>query len=550
MKLRYFFKCSFLTGENLSECQPPAPAGQLKKNKGTMLQRVHKGLIRICTRYRHLLGSVGFSLLICWLIRWKRWHRLALAWFYGLSKPACTWVVRDHIIPMSDGAGMATTVYRPVMASEGPLPTVLIRTPYCRQLVDLACTLLVERGYNVVCQDTRGRWGSDGEFTVLKHDMNDGKDTLKWIKQQFPGSCVGMFGISYLGYTQWAALAGTRGLCQEEKAELPELVCLAPLFSSSDMFSICFPNGSVSLDFLLRWLYLTYFYGGQGLSHPRPRGLLMRHLPAIACYQLMEDRTIRRASMQTCFEDMHSVAFGRKELLVPFVPEPEDVWWGERSHAAVVRDAPPTHIIGGWYDFFLPGCLKDFMQLQQAHEEYAYGGDEGTRRPRRRLKRIYKDCVGKNCCPCPRPDDGSCDRECYSKDQTFTCVLESIVKEKGSRVYSLGGQITKSRSAGNVTSPPDRADDCQQSSEQRTPGMGQECPNAQVVKRDGEKTMVEVTQGFPKQAPFLTIGLALQMLSVPMPYLLGVLIGTLSLSVCMVFGHAPLELTLDRSRTQ
>ena len=66
----------------------------------------------------------------------------------------------------------------------------------------------VERGYHVVLQSVRGRFGSEGQWVPFFNEAADGRATLDWIAQQpwFNGS-LGLFGSSYVGYTQWAIAA-------------------------------------------------------------------------------------------------------------------------------------------------------------------------------------------------------------------------------------------------------------------------------------------------------------------------------------------------------
>ena len=64
----------------------------------------------------------------------------------------------------------------------------------------------VARGYAVVVQDVRGRYGSDGEFVPYRHEGKDGYDTIEWAAAQpWSDGQVGTFGLSYPGAVQWLA---------------------------------------------------------------------------------------------------------------------------------------------------------------------------------------------------------------------------------------------------------------------------------------------------------------------------------------------------------
>ncbi len=72
----------------------------------------------------------------------------------------------------------------------------------------------VSRGYVVVIQDVRGRYGSGGHWRPLADDGNDGSDTARWIlAQPWSDGKLGSFGQSYEGGTQHAlAIANAPGL--------------------------------------------------------------------------------------------------------------------------------------------------------------------------------------------------------------------------------------------------------------------------------------------------------------------------------------------------
>ena len=65
----------------------------------------------------------------------------------------------------------------------------------------------VRRGFVVVCQHCRGRFGSEGLFLKYLDDAPDGYDTCAWLVQQpWCNGTIGTMGLSYVAHTQ-AALA-------------------------------------------------------------------------------------------------------------------------------------------------------------------------------------------------------------------------------------------------------------------------------------------------------------------------------------------------------
>jgi putative CocE/NonD family hydrolase len=143
-------------------------------------------------------------------------------------------VLRDGLmVPMRDGVRLATDVYLPAREGvllDGPWPVILERTPYgrnrpsrserslaepdeARSRAEVA-DIFVRRGYVVVYQDVRGRYGSEGAYVKYLDDADDGYDTCAWILEQpWCDGRIGTKGLSYAAHTQGAlASAGAPGI--------------------------------------------------------------------------------------------------------------------------------------------------------------------------------------------------------------------------------------------------------------------------------------------------------------------------------------------------
>jgi uncharacterized protein len=98
---------------------------------------------------------------------------------------------------MRDGTALLADVYRP--AGSGPWPVLLARTPYGKRdptvLAVLDPLAAARRGFLVVVQDVRGRFGSAGDWEPLVHEVDDGYDSVRWAAS-LPGSdgTVAMYG--------------------------------------------------------------------------------------------------------------------------------------------------------------------------------------------------------------------------------------------------------------------------------------------------------------------------------------------------------------------
>ncbi len=115
------------------------------------------------------------------------------------------------LMPMRDGVGLSTDIYRPKNA-EGPVPTIFVRTPY-NMNVPSRRTLYniveaVSRGYAYILQNERGRYFSEGEFEILGYPRTDGYDALDWISSQsWSNQKVGTIGCSSTAEWQLALAA-------------------------------------------------------------------------------------------------------------------------------------------------------------------------------------------------------------------------------------------------------------------------------------------------------------------------------------------------------
>jgi putative CocE/NonD family hydrolase len=165
-------------------------------------------------------------------------------------------------VPMRDGVTLTADVYRP--RADGRFPVLLERTPYDRRDPKTGL-LLASHGYVVVLQDTRGRFGSGGEFYPFRHEAADGFDTVEWAAAQpYASGKVGMFGGSYVGATQMLAAM----------AKPPHLVAIHPYVTASEYYEGWIYQGGA----LMEWFVTSWSSGlaidtlrrkAEALSRPR-----------------------------------------------------------------------------------------------------------------------------------------------------------------------------------------------------------------------------------------------------------------------------------------
>jgi putative CocE/NonD family hydrolase len=282
-------------------------------------------------------------------------RRYVFAWGLGLARPRFrVKVARGLVVPAADGVRLMADRFFPAEAPSSPI--VLIRSPYGRNapsgvfglLLEFCARRFAERGYQVVTQDTRGRFESEGQFEPLVHERADGQATLNWLAQQpWVNEQIGMWGPSYLGIVQWAV------------GDSPAIKALVPAVTASNLYPIVFPDDAFDLGLMMRWVSLL-----RAMDKYRQRlfifdalmlfeveqdiRLAFRHLPVIDADQKLRSGKI----------DYYSEWLQRAQ---------DDPQWRETLQA-VDRGCvhAPVHLIGGWYDFFLRGLLDDYAALKAA----------------------------------------------------------------------------------------------------------------------------------------------------------------------------------------
>ncbi|NBH05162.1 CocE/NonD family hydrolase [Amycolatopsis sp. SID8362] len=263
-----------------------------------------------------------------------------------LPAPATRDVVvqRDLRVPMPDGAELLADRWAPRTGTG--LPTALLRTPYGRRGVfgAILARPLAERGFQVLVQSTRGGFGSGGVFDPLRQEREDGLATLDWVlAQPWFGDALVLTGASYLGYVQWAV---ADRLPPQVKAMIPHVTesGLTLEFLRDDGFSLETPFG----------------WGVQVAVQERRFALLRQRGQA---------KKLARALTTLPLAQADVVAIGhRSDYLQDILTRPEhDPHWAAADHRTRVAGVTvPVSSIGGWYDIFLPGQLRDFRALQDA----------------------------------------------------------------------------------------------------------------------------------------------------------------------------------------
>ncbi len=113
---------------------------------------------------------------------------------------------RNAMVHAMDGADISTLVVRP--AKTAPLPALLTFTIYANDDWAWAdAKKMAAHGYAGVVAYTRGKGRSTNAIVPFEYDGADAAAVIDWIaRQPWNDGRVGMYGGSYSGFTQWAAL--------------------------------------------------------------------------------------------------------------------------------------------------------------------------------------------------------------------------------------------------------------------------------------------------------------------------------------------------------
>lgn len=259
---------------------------------------------------------------------------------------------------MRDGARLRANVFRP--AARGRFPVLLMRTPYGKDVymggaAGLHPLHAIRRGYVVVIQDTRGRFSSDGEFRPWQ-EAEDGFDSVRWAAGlPFCSGRVGMFGASYVGFTQWAAAA-----------ELPPgLAAIAPYVTCADpLRGLFFRGGAFQLGMNAVW-YLSVL-GPDLLArrHGPDRGALRAAMEALAAeVDAFADSGFASLPLRA-FEPLRRHEVGKAF----FEPLENPMDRRALDHMTIAarydRVQVPSFNLGGWYDIFLQQTIDNYVAMR------------------------------------------------------------------------------------------------------------------------------------------------------------------------------------------
>ncbi|HYX50893.1 MAG TPA: CocE/NonD family hydrolase, partial [Ktedonobacteraceae bacterium] len=261
---------------------------------------------------------------------------------------------------MRDGVTLRANVYRP--AGEGQWPVLLTRLPYGKDLplgsAVLDPTQVARQGYVVIVQDTRGRFMSEGEWVPFINEALDGVDTIEWAAHlPYSNGKVGMYGISYFGFTQWSSAV----------LQPPALKAMAPAQTWNDPFNgVLFRGGALELGTAGSWQLMMGLNELMRRHRGNPQVLgssinsLVKEMDALGkegywSLPLREFGPLKRNDIaQSFFENFSNP-------MDPEHPITQPLFITGKQEGVVV----PTLNVGGWYDIFLQDTINSFKFMRE-----------------------------------------------------------------------------------------------------------------------------------------------------------------------------------------
>ena len=315
---------------------------------------------------------------------------------YPLKKRALMQIIDgarcfQAMVPIRDGIRLNTFVFLP--ESGGPrYPVIMQRTPYgitspegqnvtdCTKgwLPDSKAPLrgsllrgwreIVSRGYAAVYQDTRGRYGSEGEDHVYGDDATDGFDTFEWIaSESWSNQYVGLSGSS---------AGATTALAAASQCHPSVRAFFTQVGGSSIYDDVVYEGQSIQMERL--WLWVARNIPGLSASHRE--AVMQRHgLSAEALDASADSANARYTALDAARQANPPFIDSEDWMRLPMSGYPDFSVWQPYLDEIISHPAPdefrarhnfrqtinvPGFHVTTWFDIFQTSVLAAFADIQ------------------------------------------------------------------------------------------------------------------------------------------------------------------------------------------
>jgi len=294
------------------------------------------------------------------------------------------------MVPMRDGTRLNTFVFLPAEGER--FPVILQRTPYgiakqdgsanhdvsqgwlpaeaepLRGSILRGWKNITSQGYAAVYQDTRGRFGSEGEDRVYADDAADGWDALEWISaQEWTNGRVGMSGSSAGATTTYAA-ASTKH---------PSLKAFWAQVGGSSIYDDVVCEGQ-SIEMERLWLWVAKNIPGLSASH-REAARRRAGLSEAEMDEAAERAMARYNRLDVARNDDPPFTSSEDWMRLPMAGYPDFAVWQPFLDEIIGHPAPdefrgahnfrntieiPGFHATTWYDIFLTSVIAAYTEIQ------------------------------------------------------------------------------------------------------------------------------------------------------------------------------------------
>jgi len=293
--------------------------------------------------------------------------------------------------PYSDGdTDLWATVIRP--SGSEKLPTIVVATPYRREIMMMLYVPLVASRYNLMAIDIRGTGSSSGKWTSF--DLVEQYD-IKYLVDKFiptrvwSDGTIGMIGPSYMGIIQ--LLTGGLVETDPKTGEPVHLKALFPLVPMADTYrDIVMHGGNCDMLFIPLWLGMVdimailpsmLYLGVDGKfteeDMAQARAMWSEHLNHIPTTLgwVMDAANLKDGPF-----------YDKKSTMIYWPVKPKG-GWGFPEGDKVLSSKLPVFSVGGWFDIFTRGTTNAYQYGLSKHaasdkrmiigEYYHLGGSLG-----------------------------------------------------------------------------------------------------------------------------------------------------------------------------